>query len=166
MKPDDTIARGTHERTHEGTDRRTQSIAVEYDLPQPPEVVWRALTEPKLLAAWLMPNDIKPEVGHCFTFRAAPVPGWDGTVHCEVLVVEPNRLLRYSWRGGSDKLEQYGAKLDTVVTWTLTPTAAGGTHLRLDHDGFPLESFAFTKMNQGWRGKVAERIAQVLAEAA
>jgi uncharacterized protein YndB with AHSA1/START domain len=153
MNPADTIAKGA------------QSIAVEYDLPQPPDVVWRALTEPKLLAAWLMPNDIKPEVGHCFTFRAAPVPGWDGTVHCEVLVVEPNRLLRYSWRGGSDKLEQYGAKLDTVVTWTLTPTA-GGTRLRLDHDGFPLESFAFTKMNQGWRGKVAERIAQVLVEAA
>jgi len=53
-----------------------------------------------------------------------------------------------------------------VATWTLTPTASGGTHLRLDHDGFPMESFAFTAMNQGWRGKVAERITQVLAEVA
>jgi hypothetical protein len=43
---------------------------------------------------------------------------------------------------------------------------SGGTHLRLDHDGFPLGSFAFTKMNQGWRGKVAERITQVLADVA
>jgi uncharacterized protein YndB with AHSA1/START domain len=146
--------------------KATQSIVVEYDLPEPPEKVWRALTEPQLLARWLMPNDIKPVVGHHFTFRAPPVPGWDGTVHCEVLVVEPHRLLRYSWRGGSDNIKEYGALLDTVATWTLTPTAAGGTHLRLDHDGFPLESFAFTAMNKGWRGKVAERITQVLAETA
>ena len=146
--------------------KATQSIVVEYDLPYPPEQVWRALTEPRLLAAWLMPNDIKPQVGHRFTFKAAPVSGWDGIVSCEVLVVEPHRRLRYSWRGGSDRLKEYGAPLDTVATWTLTPTAAGGTRLRLDHDGFPLESFAFTKMNEGWRGKVAQRIARVLAEAA
>jgi uncharacterized protein YndB with AHSA1/START domain len=146
--------------------RGTQSIVVEYDLPYPREQVWRALTEPQLLAAWLMPNDIKPEIGHRFTFRAAPVPGWDGTVHCEVLVVERHQRLRYSWRGGSDRLKDYGARLDTVVTWTLTPSASGGTRLRLEHDGFPLESFAFTKMNEGWRGKVVPRIAQVLAEAA
>jgi uncharacterized protein YndB with AHSA1/START domain len=146
--------------------KATQSIVVEYDLPYPPEKVWRALTEPQLLAAWLMPNDIKAEVGHRFTFQAVPVPGWDGIVHCEVLVVDPYRCLRYSWRGGSDKIVDYGARLDTVATWTLAPTAAGGTRLRLDHDGFPLESFAFTAMNQGWRGKVAERIAQVLAKAA
>jgi len=146
--------------------KATQSIVVEYDLPYPPEKVWRALTEPQLLAAWLMPNDIKPQVGHRFAFKAAPVPGWDGIVHCEVLMVEPHRRLRYSWRSGSDRLKNYGAPLDTVATWTLTPTAAGGTRLRLDHDGFPLESFAFTKMNEGWRGKVAQRIAQVLAEAA
>jgi len=146
--------------------KATQSIVVEYELPDPPEKVWRALTEPQLLARWLMPNDIKPVVGHQFTFQAAPVPGWDGVVHCEVLEVEPCRRLRYSWRGGSDKIQEYGARLDTVATWTLTPSAGGGTHLRLDHDGFPLESFAFTAMNKGWRGKVAERIAQVLAEAA
>ena len=56
--------------------KETQSIVVDYDLPYPPEKVWRALTEPELLAAWLMQNDIKPQLGHRFTFRAAPVPGW------------------------------------------------------------------------------------------
>ena len=40
----------------------TQSIVVDYDLPYPPEKVWRALTEPELLAAWLMQNDIKPQL--------------------------------------------------------------------------------------------------------
>jgi len=60
-----------------------------------------------------------------FTFRAAPVPGWDGIVHCEVLVVEPQRCLRYSWRGGSDRIQEYGQRLDTVATWTLAPTGRG-----------------------------------------
>jgi uncharacterized protein YndB with AHSA1/START domain len=142
----------------------TQSIVVEYELPRPPEKVWRALTEPALLAAWLMENDIRPVVGHRFTLRAQPMPGWDGVVHCEVLEVEPHRRLRYSWRGGSDQLEGYGGRLDTTVTFTLTPTASGGTLLRLEHDGFtPKNAFAFENMGKGWRGKLAQRIEAVLA---
>ena len=144
----------------------TQSIVVEYDLPYPPEKVWRALAEPELLARWLMPNDIKPEVGHRFTFRAAPVPGWDGIVHCEVLVVEPHRRLRYSWRGGSDRLKEYGAPLDTVATWTLARTASGGTHLRLDHDGFPLEILRFHRDEPGLARQGRRARGEVLAEAA
>ena len=70
-----------------------QSILVDYDLPDTPENVWRALTDPRLLEAWLMPNDIQAEVGHQFTFRTQPVPGWDGIVHCEVLEVVPLKRL-------------------------------------------------------------------------
>lgn len=142
-----------------------QSIIVDYDLPDAPKKVWRALTEPKLLEAWLMSNDIRAEVGHRFQFKAQPVPGWDGTVHCEVLAVLPERRLVYSWRGGAQKLDGYGHELDTVVTWELTPTANGGTRLRLEHSGFDPDSYAFKMMGQGWRGKIAERIAQVLAAA-
>ena len=141
-----------------------QSILVDYDLPESPEKVWRALTDPSLLEAWLMPNDIEAEVGHQFTFRTQPVPGWDGIVHCEVLEVAPQKRLVYAWRGGSKKLDGYGHELDTVVTWTLTPTTEGGTHLHLEHAGFDPESYAFKAMGQGWRGKVAVRISQVLAQ--
>lgn len=140
-----------------------QSIIVDYDLPESTEQVWRALTEPKLLEAWLMPNDIRAEVGHKFNFHTQPVPGWDGTVYCEVLEVVPQQRLVYSWQGGSKKLDGYGRELDTVVTWTLTPTANGGTLLHLEHAGFDGESFAFKALGQGWRGKVATRISQVLA---
>ncbi len=141
-----------------------QSIVAEYDLPYPPEKVWRALTEPELLAAWLMPNDIRAVVGHRFTLRTQPVAGWDGVVHCEVLVVEPPQRLSYSWSGGSDQLKAYGHSLDTIVTWTLAPSATGGTHLRLDHDGFtPRDTFAFEAMGKGWRGHMATSIAKVLA---
>jgi uncharacterized protein YndB with AHSA1/START domain len=139
----------------------TQTIVVEYDLARPPDKVWRALTEPKLLAQWLMENDIRAEVGHCFTMRAQPVPGWDGVVRCEVLEVEPHKKLSYSWRGGSDKVPGF-APLDTVVTWTLTATAKG-TRLKLEHSGFlPANAFAFDNMGKGWRGKIAERIEGVI----
>jgi uncharacterized protein YndB with AHSA1/START domain len=143
-----------------------QSIVVEYALPYPPTKVWRALTEPDLLAAWLMPNDIKPVVGHRFNFHTQPVPGWDGVVHCEVMAVEPHRRLAYSWRGGAKKLTGYGHEIDTVVTWTLAPSADGGTHLRLDHDGFEPGAFAYEKMKQGWAGHAGDRLRQVLAEVA
>jgi uncharacterized protein YndB with AHSA1/START domain len=146
--------------------KEKQSIIVEYDLPDAPKKVWRALTEPKLLEAWLMPNDIRPVVGHRFNFRAQPVPGWDGTVYCEVLEVVPEKRLVYAWCGGSQKLEGYGHELDTVVTWELTPTADGGTRLHLEHSGFDPDSFAFKAMGQGWRGKVAEKITQALSAAA
>jgi uncharacterized protein YndB with AHSA1/START domain len=137
----------------------TQSIHVDYDLPHPPSKVWRGLTESGLLAAWLMPNDIRPIVGHRFTFKAPPMPGWDGVVHCEVLEVEPQKLLRYSWRGGAEV-----SRLESEVTWTLTPTARG-TKLVLVHSGFlPRNAFAFDAMSKGWRGKMVDRLNEVLGQ--
>ena len=76
-----------------------------------------ALTDRAALAAWLMPNDFLPEVGHRFAFRTKPAPGFDGTVHCEVLTVDPPRELAYSWVGGG---------IDTVVRFTLA--ARGRRH--------------------------------------
>ena len=112
-----------------------------------------------------MANDIQPVVGHRFTFRAQPVPGWDGRVDCEVLVAEPERRLRYSWRGGSDDLQGYGRRLDTTVTWTLTPTPAGGTRVLLEHEGFRDEdTFAYENMGNGWRSNVARALEKVVAE--
>lgn len=82
--------------------RERASIEVDEFLPHPPEKVWRALSEPGLLARWLMPNDFEPVVGHRFTFAAKPIPsvGFDGRIACEVLAVEEHRLLRISWHGG------------------------------------------------------------------
>jgi uncharacterized protein YndB with AHSA1/START domain len=142
----------------------TQSIVVDYELPKPPRVIWRALTEPPLLAAWLMENDIRPVVGHRFTFRAPPVPGWDGVVHCEVLAVEAEKLLRYSWKGGSSANPGYGSALDSLVTWTLRESPSGGTLLHLEHSGFTqANAFAYQNMSKGWQGKLAQRIGQAVA---
>jgi uncharacterized protein YndB with AHSA1/START domain len=104
-------------------------IVLDTVYPHPPERVWRALTDPKELNAWLMPNDFAPIVGRKFQFRVRPMWGWRGIVDCEVLEVDPPRKLSYTWQGDP----KYRV---TTVTWTLEPAASGGTLLRLEHTGF------------------------------
>lgn len=137
----------------------TLSLSMEFHLPHAPAKVWRALTEPALLAKWLMPTDMQPVVGKAFTFKTQPSPSWDGTVSCEMQEIEPHKRLRYSWGGGG---------LDsTVVTWTLMPTKAGGTLLRLEHSGFrPGEGQAkfFVGAKGGWQWMAGQRLGEVLAE--
>jgi uncharacterized protein YndB with AHSA1/START domain len=143
----------------------THAIMVEKVLPYAADRIWRTLTTSELLMKWLMPNDFVAAVGHKFNFRTKPMGGWDGVVHCEVLACDPPRLLRYSWKGGADSNPEYGSKLDSVVTWTLTPVE-GGTQLRMVHDGFvfPGNRFAFDMMSPGW-GKIVDAIGRVAAEA-
>jgi uncharacterized protein YndB with AHSA1/START domain len=107
----------------------TRTLVIDREMPHPPEKIWRALTEGALMEQWLMSNDFQPVVGHRFTFRATPVPGWSGIIDCEVLVVEPPSRLSYSW--GT-------LGLGTSVTFTLAP-AQSGTHLRMEQSGFPLD---------------------------
>ncbi|HKT17551.1 MAG TPA: SRPBCC domain-containing protein [Stellaceae bacterium] len=126
----------------------TRSVIVERELPYPPEKIWRALTQPHLIEEWLMKNDFAPIVGHRFDLRA----DW-GAVSCRVMTVEPNRTLSYSWGA-------YG--LDSVVTWTLTPTRVG-TRLRMEQTGFgPDQQQAYQGARQGWPRFVA-KLEQVLA---
>jgi uncharacterized protein YndB with AHSA1/START domain len=100
-----------------------------------------------------MPNDIAPIVGHSFTFRTDPAPGFDGLVHCQVEVAQAPSRLVYSWRGGP---------IDTIVTWTLTRTSKGGTHLHLHHDGFgPEHGFTYDLLARGWREKAAGPLEQI-----
>jgi uncharacterized protein YndB with AHSA1/START domain len=137
----------------------TQSVALEYDLPHAPAKVWRALTEPALLARWLMATDLRLLIGQAFTFKMEPTQGWDGVVNCEVLEIDPHKRLRYSWRGGPES-----SRIDTVVTWTLTPTPSGGTRLAFEQSGFPPRNkLAFDGARRGWQHMVGERLVQVLA---
>ena len=106
----------------------TTSVVLERDMPHPPEKVWRALTTGALIEDWLMANDFEPTVGHQFKLRMQPVGGWDGVIDCKVLSVEPPERLAYSWASMG---------LETVVTYTLAPTASGA-HLRVEQAGFPV----------------------------
>jgi len=120
----------------------TRSVVIERELPHPPEKVWRALTEGALIKEWLLENDFQPVVGHRFNFRAPPMPQWNGVIDCEVLVIEPNRKLSYSW--GSMGLE-------SLVVFTLTATK-GGTLVRMEQSGFrPDQEAAYKGANYGWQ---------------
>lgn len=142
----------------------TREIVVEEVLPHPPQLVWKTLTTSELIGRWLMPNDFEPALGRRFTFKTKPVGGWDGVVHCEVLELIEYEKLVYSWKGGSDDNTAYGATLDSIVTWTLTPVE-GGTRLRLVHRGFrsPDNDFAFGAMSSGW-ARVMQGISRVTTE--
>lgn len=133
-----------------------ESISLELDLNHSPSKVWRALTDPVLLTEWLLPvAGFKLELGAAFTFRAQPQPGWDGVVDCRLLVVEAQRKLSWRWVVGD---------IDTVVTFTLIPTASG-TRLSLVHSGFgPNQKQNFAGARYGWKlmnGKLVDLLERI-----
>ncbi len=135
------------------TDARTGtlSVVVEREIPYPPEKIWRALTQPHLIEEWLMKNDFRPVAGHRFNFRA----DWGG-VECQVTAVEPNKTLAYTWAAMG---------LESVVTWTLTPTSTGAV-LRMEQSGFrPDQQQAYRGAHGGWRRMFAA-LEQLLAREA
>lgn len=135
---------------------QTGTLTFTFELAHPPEKVWRALTEPELLAAWLLPSigfDLAP--GTSFSFHTAPVGGWDGTVACRLLEAVPLERLRLAWVVG---------ELDTVVTFTLARTDAG-TRLSLVHEGFtPAQKQNFGGARYGWK-LMGGKLVALLAEA-
>ena len=120
--------------------KETASIRVEHTYSQPPARVWRALTEPALIAKWWGAGDIAPIVGHRFDLDM----GQWGKQPCLILAVEPEKLLKFKFSEG---------RLDTTITWELRAEGTG-TLLTLTHEGFdissPMAKAAFDAMKQGW----------------
>lgn len=133
------------------------SVVVEREFPFPPEKLWRALTQPHLIEEWLMKNDFKPTVGHEFKLRG----DWGGILDCKVLTLEQNKSLSYTWDFAHAD-PAYG--MQSVVTFTLTPTGAG-THLRMEQKGFrPDQKQAFGGAKAGWNqffAKLEQTVAKV-----
>jgi len=132
-----------------------RSVVVERDIPHPPEKLWRALTQPHLIEEWLMKNDFKPVVGHGFNLRGE----WGGVLDCKVLAVEPNKTLSYTWNHAN---ADPAFHIESVVTFTLTPTSTG-THLRVEQSGFqPHHKQAYGGAHAGWK-QFLEKLDQILA---
>jgi uncharacterized protein YndB with AHSA1/START domain len=136
---------------------QADSLSFEFDLRHSPQKVWRALTEPALLAEWLLPAiGLELEPGAAFMFKSQPYPPWDGTVNCRMIEVETLKKLSYAWVVGN-------MEIDTVVTFTLTPTDSG-TRLSLEHSGFtPQNKGAFGGQRYGWNmmgGKLIDLLAR------
>lgn len=134
----------------------TDSVVVERDFAHPPERLWRALTQPHLIADWLMPNDFEPACGHHFQLRG----DWGGVLDCEVLAIEPLQRLSYSW---NHVHADPAFDLRSIVTFTLTPID-GGTRLRMEQSGFrPDQTQASGGARVGWQRNLA-RLGAVLAQ--
>jgi len=140
------------------TPTETRSVAIEREFPHPPDRLWRALTQPHLIEEWLMKNDFHPAVGHRFKLQGE----WGGTLDCEVLVVEPDKALSYTWN-----LTHADPAFDlrSVVTFTLAPTGAG-TRLRMEQTGFrPDQKQAYGGARTGWP-QFFEKLERVLEKSA
>jgi uncharacterized protein YndB with AHSA1/START domain len=139
------------------TSAETRSVIVEREFPHPSEKLWRALTQPHLIEAWLMKNDFQPVVGHAFNLSG----DWGGVLDCEVIAVEPERALSYTWNFAHD---DPAYNLQSVVTFTLTPTGAG-TLLRMEQSGFrPDQKQAYGGATYGWQefyGKLEQLLGQM-----
>lgn len=138
------------------TATETRSVVVEREFAHAPEKLWRALTQPHLMAEWLMKNDFAPQVGHRFQLKGE----WGGTLDCEVLEIEAEKSLSYTW---VFKHDDPAYDLDSTVTFTLTPTA-NGTVLRMEQEGFrPNQKQALGGATAGWN-QMFEKLAELLAK--
>jgi uncharacterized protein YndB with AHSA1/START domain len=118
------------------------TLVIEKELPHPPEKIWRALTQGALVKEWLLDNDFEPVVGRKFNFRSTPMPKWNGIIDCEVLIVEAEKKLSYTWNA---------LGLESVVVFTLSATSSG-TLLRMEQSGFRSEKdAAYQGANYGWQ---------------
>lgn len=140
------------------------TVRVDQFLAHPPPKVWRALTEPELIAQWLMPSDFRLVVGHRYTMTALPRPNtnFSGTVEAEVLAYETGRMLSLRW---ADAYSPDAA--DWTITWTLEPEGRG-TRLFLVHEGFdpddPAQMMARKLMGKGWRTYVMDALQSVVEQ--
>lgn len=91
--------------------------------------VWRAITDSRVLARWLMENDFEARVGARFVLRRTDrSSAWRGWVDCEVLDLQPPYRMVWAW---SDGAEEGGP---TQVIFELRSEGTG-TLLTLKHVG-------------------------------
>ena len=101
------------------TATEVRSVVVEREMPFPPDKIWRALTQPASHCGMADEERLcGGSVGHSFKLSG----DWGG-VDCKVLAVEPNRALSYTWNYAH---EDAAYNLESVVSFTLTPTETGG----------------------------------------
>jgi uncharacterized protein YndB with AHSA1/START domain len=136
-----------------------------FTFTQSPGEIWEYLTNPELIELWLMKSDFKAELGHRFRFMGGCNHEGQESVeaaYCEVLEIEPNSRLVYSWQTHS---LADGKPYTSTVTWTLVPKQ-NGTDLHLLHNGFVVMEDLLAH-NDGWTSigkKIAEQLNAVSYE--
>jgi uncharacterized protein YndB with AHSA1/START domain len=131
-----------------------REVRLEVIYPHAPERVWKALTDRKALAKWLMPNNFLPRLGHRFRFVQKGRGRGDSKrkeVQCEVVELDAPRRLAYTWRSDPDSPPE-------LVSWTLEPVEAG-TRLRLEHIALEDAAAPFTaQLDPQWKLRPLSRL--------
>ncbi|MEW5992702.1 MAG: SRPBCC domain-containing protein [Chloroflexota bacterium] len=129
---------------------------VERMLPAPPDVVYRALTEPATMVRWMSPfgrAEVAADVRPGGRLHVAMVEGDVRIEHAGVfLELDPPRRLSFTWRS------EYTGTEPSVVTVELVARGAS-TWLVLTHERLPGEAVA--SHEGGWRSML-ERLAELL----
>lgn len=138
-----------------------ENIILEQTYPYAIEHVWEALTNPAAVADWLMPGNFKPVVGHKLQFHCEPHPEFDGTIDIEILEAHKPNGLSYSWKTRN-------MNTPSTVTFILTRTLDGGTHLRMEHTGLEGDSgkIMYPLFKGGWELKLSSQLGPVIARLA
>lgn len=125
----------------------SKSIKFNKTFNHPVEKIWKALTDKDAMSKWLMPCNMEPFVGNQFQFTTKPGPGFSGIVECEVLEIQENCLLSFSW---------CHKNMNTIVTFKLS-AQGDQTYLDFEHSGFEgvLENLFVKKiLANGWKKKI------------
>ena len=123
--------------------------------PVAPEKVWRAWTDPKLIARWFNPSghhevmlaEADVRVGGAYRITLRDPAGEEAGASGVYREVAPQRRLVFTWMGVC------AGDAQSVVTLTFTP-AGGGTDLVLLHERFADEP-ARDQHEMGWSGCLA-----------
>lgn len=122
-------------------------IEFERIYPHPIDKVWRALTDPGALGAWLMETDFAPEQGRDFQMWCENERGETDTYLCSVVELEPPHRMLWSWI-----LESKQAEGKTFVEFSLREVP-DGTHLMIRHTG-DRDPDSIERFKGGWPVKL------------
>jgi uncharacterized protein YndB with AHSA1/START domain len=124
-------------------------IRQSYLIAASPAEVWRALTDPEMIAEWSGADAVfEPTVG-------AEYELWDGSFCGEIVEAIPNQKLVQTWQ------PDYWETEDSVVTFTLTPVGHK-TRVALLHEN--VEAFDYEGTKEGWELYYLGAIKQMLEE--
>lgn len=134
----------------DATSKMADSVSIDWQFAHPPEIVWRAWTDPDWISEWVGSDPsgkaesvkVDARVGGAFEFVFNDGDGTQHTARGTYSRVEPTEMLAFSWGWQSEP------GIETSITVTLTPDARG-TSMRFVHAGIDYASahdYAF-----GWR---------------
>ncbi|MGE0279254.1 MAG: SRPBCC domain-containing protein [Rhizobiaceae bacterium] len=119
-----------------------EDLTLDVAIDEPPQKLWRALTEPAIVKRWLAPVDTK-------------TPGAGTGQSCELIAAEPNRSASYIWRD-----PEAG---ESMVTFAISERTDGFSRLSIVHTGLPRVFTVATAGALPWRMRLGAKTTPPIA---